>query len=135
VVSRDADRNTNGVLTVTTALPNPTLNFTAPGAADVTVTTGNTFTITWNDNGNSNADALILLGLDPDGDRTNGNEIVLVRNEPLSANGNTGQFVFNFLDENGNPVPDGTYTVFATLDDNAHDPVTSTATGRLVLNP
>lgn len=135
VVSRDGDRGTNGVLTITTGLPVPALTFTAPGATDVTVTTGNTFNITWTDNGNNNTDALLTLSLDPDSNRTNNNEIVLLRNEPLNAGGNTGQFLFAFLDENGATVPDGNYTVVARLDDNAHDPVVVAATGRLLLNP
>jgi hypothetical protein len=134
-VSRDADRNTTGVITVTTALAAPTLSFTAPAAADVTLNPGDSFTITWTDNGSSNGDALQLLGLDPDADRNNGNEIVLLRDQPLSADGNNGQFLFVAVDENGNPVPPGTYTVFSRLDDNANDIVTVAATGRLILNP
>lgn len=133
--SRDEERNTTGVITVTTALPVPTFNFTAPGAADVTVTTGNTFDITWTDNGNANPDALVLLGLDPDTNHANGNEIILLRNDPLSNDGNTGLFTFAFLDENGDTVPDGTYNVFATVDDGANLPVEANATGRLLLNP
>ncbi len=135
VVSRDNDRGTSGVITVTTALPVPTLNFTAPGAADETVTTGNTFDITWTDNGQNNADALVTLGLDTDDDHESGNEIILLRDQLLSTDGNAGMFTFAFLDENGNTVPDDGYTVFAIVDDNANDPVTREATGMLVLNP
>lgn len=133
-LSRDPDRGTTGIFTITTALPVPTFAFTAP-AADTTVTTGNTTNIAWNDNGNANADALLTLGLDPDDDRDNGNEIILVRDQLLSEGGNTGQFTFAFLDENGNGVPDGTYTVFAIVDDNANDIVRATAAGQLLLNP
>lgn len=133
-LSRDPDRGTTGIFTITTALPVPTFAFTAP-AADTTVTTGNTTNITWNDNGNANADALLTLGLDPDDDRDNGNEIILVREQLLSEGGNTGLFTFAFLDENGNGVPDGTYDVFAIVDDNANDIVTATAAGQLLLNP
>lgn len=135
VVSRDMDRGTTGVLTVTTALPIPTFTFTAPGNADVTVTTGNTFNITWTDNGNNNADARLTLGLDTDDDHDSGNEIILLSNDPLSNGGNTGQFTFAFLDQDGNTVPDGTYNVFSIVDDNANDPVERTATGQLLLNP
>jgi len=135
VMSTDEDRGTIGAITVATALPVPTLTFTAPGATDETVTTGNTFDITWTDNGNTNADALVTLGLDPDDDHTSGNEIILVSNQPLSENGNAGQFTFFFQDENGDTVPDGDYTVFARVDDNANDIVTSEATGLLQLNP
>lgn len=134
-ISRDPDRNTTGVITVTTALPVPTLTFTAPGANDETVTTGNTFDITWTDNGTSNSDAILTLGLDLDSDHESGNEIILVSNQPLSENDDNGQFTFFFQDENGNPVPDGAYTVFATIDDNANDIVTVDATGMLLLNP
>lgn len=134
-VSRDEDRGTSGVITVTTALPVPSLTFTAPGAGDVTVTTGNTFGITWTDNGTANADALLTLGLDPDDDHESGNEIILLREQALSDDDDTGQFTFSFLDEAGDTVPDGTYAVFAVLDDNANDPATVSATGRLVLNP
>lgn len=133
--SLDPDRGTTGVIRVTTTLPTPTLTFTAPGAADVTVTTGNTFNITWNDNGSSNADARVTLGLDTDENHANGNEIILLSNDPLSTGGNTGLFTFNFFDQDGNTVPDGSYTVFAQVDDNAHDVVTSEATGQLILNP
>lgn len=134
-LSRDDDRGTTGVLTVTTSLPVPTFTFTAPGATNVTVTTGNTFNITWTDNGNSNADARLTLGLDVDNVNDNGNEIILLSNDPLSNDGNNGTFVFSFLDEDGNTVPDGTYSVFAIVDDNANDPVEATATGQLLLNP
>lgn len=133
-VSRDPDRNVNGFVQVTTALPTPTFTFTAPNA-NATLITGDSFNITWNDNGNANAEALLTLGLDPDSDRTNGNEIILLRDDLLSNNGNTGTFTFSFLDENGNTVPDGTYFVFATVDDKVHDPVSATANGQLILNP
>ncbi len=136
VQSRDPARGTTGVIVVTTALPVPTLSFTAPGNANETVTTGNTFIITWTDNGAANPDAVILrLGLDADTNHSSGNEIILVRNQLLSENGNSGSFVFNFQDESGATVPDGTYNVFAVVDDGVNDPVTSTATGKLVLNP
>ncbi len=135
VLSLDPDRGTTGVVNITTTLPTPTLAFTAPGAVDVTVTTGNTTNITWNDNGSSNADARLTLGLDTDDNHENGNEVILLRDEPLSADGNTGSFTFNFLDADGNGVADGTYTVFARIDDNAHDVVIVNATGKLVLNP
>ncbi len=137
VLSLDQDRGTTGVVNITTTLPTPTLTFTAPGAADATVTTGNTFNITWNDNGNSNAAARLTLGLDisTDTNHNDGNEIILLSNDPLSTDGNTGSFTFNFLDQDGNGVADGTYTVFARIDDNAHDVVTVSATGKLLLNP
>lgn len=136
VQSRDPERGTTGVIVVTTALPVPTLNFTAPGNANETVTTGNTFIVTWTDNGASNPDAIILrLGLDTDTNHNSGNEIILVRNQLLSENGNSGSFVFNFQDETSATVPDGTYNVFAVVDDGVNDPITSTATGKLVLNP
>lgn len=137
VLSLDQDRGTTGVVEITTTLPTPTLTFTAPGAADATVTTGNTFNITWTDNGNSNAAARLTLGLDvsTDTDHDDGNEIILLSNDPLSTGGNAGSFTFNFLDQDGNGVPDGTYTVFARIDDNAHDVVTVEATGKLQLNP
>ncbi|HKQ47482.1 MAG TPA: hypothetical protein VJZ71_05395 [Phycisphaerae bacterium] len=135
VMSLDPDRGTTGVVNITTTLPVPTLNFTAPGATDETVTTGNTFNITWTDNGSANADARMTLGLDPDDNPDNGNEVILLSNEPLSTDGNNGSFTFNFLDQDGNGVADGTYTVFAQLDDNANDVVTVEATGQLILNP
>jgi hypothetical protein len=134
-VSRDEKRGTTGVLTVVTGLPVPTFTFTAPGGADVTLHPGDTFNITWTDNGVANADALLRLGLDTDADHTSGNEIILFRDEPLSTNGNTGQFTFALVDENGDTVPDGTYRVFAIVDDNANDPVTAEATGHLIIAP
>lgn len=135
VESRDEDRATTGVIVVTTALPVPTLTFTAPGASDEDVLTGIGFTIQWTDNGAANPDAVLLLGLDPDSDRENGNEFILIRDQPLSENGNNGSFAFNFVDENGDTVPDDIYNVFALIDDGANDPVRVTATGQLVLNP
>ncbi|MCB9852181.1 MAG: hypothetical protein H6819_03725 [Phycisphaerales bacterium] len=135
VMSTDEDRGTTGAINVTTALPVPTLTFTAPGATDESVTTGNTFDITWTDNGATNADALVTLGLDTDDDHTSGNEIILVSNQALSESGNNGLFTFFFQDENGDTVPDGDYTVFAIVDDNANDIVTSEATGLLQVNP
>lgn len=135
VESQDNDRGTNGSIVVTTALPAPTLTFTAPDTADVTVTTGGTLDIMWTDNGLANPDAVLRLGLDPDSDRDNGNEITLVSNQPLSELGNTGQFTFNFLDENGAVVPDGDYAVFAALDDGVNNEVTVEASGRLMVNP
>ncbi|HPF38894.1 MAG TPA: hypothetical protein P5081_06315 [Phycisphaerae bacterium] len=135
VMSTDEDRGTTGAINVTTALPVPTFTFTAPGAADASVTTGNTFDITWTDNGATNADALVRLGLDTDSDHESGNEIILVSNQPLSENGNNGQFTFFFQDENGETVPDGDYTVFAIVDDNANDIVTAESTGLLQVNP
>jgi hypothetical protein len=133
-VSRDDKRGTTGVLTIVTSLPVPELTFTAP-TTDVTVNTGGTTNITWTDNGTANADARVLLGLDVDTDHESGNEIVLLRDAPLSDNDNTGVVAFVRLDENGDTVPDGTYTVFAIVDDNANDPVTSTATGKIIVAP
>jgi hypothetical protein len=134
-LSNDPDLGSVGGINVTTTLPAPTLTFTAPGAADVTVTTGNTTNITWTDNGAANASALLTLGLDTDDQHDSGNEVILVSGQALSTDGNTGTFTFSFLDENGATVPDGTYTVFASLDDNANDIVRVEATGKLVLNP
>lgn len=135
ISSRDVDQGTNGVINITTALPVPTLNFTTPGAADETLTTGNTLDLAWTDNGTSNPEAVLTLGLDTDSDHESGNEIILVSNQLLSENGGSGQFTFQFLDENGSAVPDGTYTVFAIIDDNTNDAVTVEATGDLILNP
>lgn len=135
ISSRDTDQGTNGVIDVTTALPAPTLTFTTPGATDETLTTGNTLDIEWTDNGSSNPQAVLTLGLDTDFDHESGNEIILVSNQLLSESGDNGQFTFQFLDENGSTVPDGTYTVFAIVDDGINDPVTVEATGALVLNP
>lgn len=135
ISSRDADQGTNGVITITTALQVPTLSFTTPGATDETLTTGSSLDVLWTDNGTSNPQAVLMLGLDTDSDHENGNEIILISNQLLSENGDNGQFTFQFLDENGSVVPDGTYTVFAIIDDNANDPVTVEATGKLVLNP
>lgn len=134
VRSRDADRATTGIIQVTTALPAPTLTFTNPGATDVTATAPTTVNLTWTDNGVANADAQFVLGLDLDAAHDNGNEIILLR-DALSTDGNTGQFVFSFVDENGNGVPAGTYTVFAQLDDNANAAVTREATGKLIVVP
>jgi len=134
-LSRDVDRGTTGVIIVTTDLPAPTLTFTDPGDDDVTVTTGTPFTITWTDNGTANEDAVLLLGLDTDTNHDSGNEIVLTRDNPLSENGDNGSFVFNVEDENGNPVPDDTYNLFAVLDDGVNTVVTVTAEGQLLVNP
>jgi hypothetical protein len=134
-ISNDSDLGTVGAITVTSTIGPPILNFTAPAAADVTVTTGNTTNITWTDNGAANAAALMTLGLDTDDQHESGNEILLFTGQPLSTDGNTGTFTFNFLDENGNTVPDGTYTVFAIIDDNVNDIRRVEATGKLVLNP
>lgn len=134
-VSRDVNRGTTGIIRVATALPAPTLTFTAPGAADATVNVGNTFDITWTDNGTANADALLTLGLDQDSNHDNGNEIILLRDQSLSTNDNTGLFTFSFVDENGADVATGTYTVFARIDDNANDIVTKEAAGKLTLAP
>ncbi len=135
VRSRDADLGTNSVIDITTALPEPTLTFTTPGDTDETLTTGNSLDLAWTDNGSSNPEAVLTLGLDTDSDHESGNEIILVSNQLLSENGDNGQFTFQFLDENGNVVPNGTFTVFTIIDDNANDPVTVAATGKLILNP
>jgi len=132
--SRDPDHNTSGVINVTTTLPTPTLTFTNPGATNVTATPPAPVAITWTDNGSSSPDALMVLGLDLDSDHNNSNEIILLR-DLLSTDGNNGSFNFTYVDEDGNAVPQGTYTVFARLDDSAHDPVTVTATGKLIVAP
>ncbi len=134
-VSRDEARGTTGVLTIKTALPVPTLAFTAPGAADETFNAGGTFDITWTDNGEANVEAMLTLGLDIDNDHENGNEIILLRDWLLSLDGNAGTFTFVGFDENGDTVPDDTYTVFALIDDRANDPVTVKATGKLIVAP
>ncbi|MFH1417543.1 MAG: hypothetical protein ABII12_04555 [Planctomycetota bacterium] len=134
-VSRDEDRGTTGVLTIITALEVPTLAFDAPGAADETVTVGDVFNITWTDNGDVNAEALLVLALDTDDDHESGNEIILLQDEPLSTNADSGQFTFAFIDAEGGAVPFDTYTVFAILDDNANDPVTVEAEGQLIVAP
>ena len=90
--SFDIDRGTDGVVEITTTLPGADAHVHRASAADVTVTTGNTFNITWNDNGNANADARMTLGLDTDDDHNNGNEVILLRDDPLSNDGNTGTF-------------------------------------------
>ncbi|MBX3395475.1 MAG: hypothetical protein KF841_08905 [Phycisphaerae bacterium] len=133
VQSRDADRGTNGTIVVTTALPVPTLSFTDPGNADVTVTAPTPFTIMWTDNGPQNPDALVSIKLDLDTNHNNGNEITLVSAQPLSENGASGSFVFNFVDENGDSVPSDTYNLFAVIDDGVNDPVTVNAVGQLVV--
>ncbi len=134
-LSRDEDRGTTGVLTIITALETPTLAFDTPGVADETVTVGDVFNITWTDNGDVNAEAMLVLGLDTDDDHENGNEIILLQDEPLSNNADNGQFTFTFLDAEGIAVPFDTYTVFAILDDNANLPVTEEATGQLIVAP
>jgi len=134
-VSRDEDRGTEGVLTIVTSLPVPEFAFTAPGDTDETYNSGGTFDITWTDNGDANADAVVLLGLDTDDDHENGNEVVLVRDQLLSIDGSAGTFTFVGMDENGDTVPDETYTVFAIVDDQANDPVTAEATGKLIVAP
>lgn len=133
VQSRDPDRGTNSTITVTTALPIPTLAFTDPGNADVTVTSPTPFTITWTDNGPQNPDALVSIKLDPDTNHNNGNEITLVSAIPLSEDGTSGSFVFNFIDENGDLIASDTYNLFAVLDDGVNDPVTVNAVGQLVV--
>jgi len=133
--SFDMDLGLAGIVSVTSALPVPTLTFTAPGGADESVTTGNTFDITWTDNGDANPAATLTLGLDIDDDPTNGNEIILESGTPLSDDGNAGMFTFAFMDENGAGVPDGSYTVFAIIDDLENQIVQETADGMLVLNP
>lgn len=133
--SFDVDLGLMGIVSVTSALPVPALTFTAPGGADESVTTGNTFDITWTDNGDANTAAVITLGLDIDDDPTNGNEIILQSGTPLSDDGNAGSFTFAFVDENGAGVPDGSYTVFALLDDLENQIVQATADGMLLLNP
>lgn len=134
VDSHDPDRNTQGAFNVTTTLPAPTLTFNEP-AADTEIMTGDSFDITWTDNGNNNPDALVTMGLDTDDDHDNGNEIILLRDDPLGNDNNMGLLTFAFFDEGGNIVPDGSYTVFATVDDGANDPIASEAPGLLVLNP
>jgi hypothetical protein len=120
---------------VTTTLPVPTFTFTAPGATDVTFNPGDTFNFTWTDNGEANADAVVILGIDLDFDHDEGDEIILLRDQPLSADGNNGLFAFMGQDADGNPVAPNTYTVFATVDDGVNDPVTEEATGQLIVNP
>jgi len=133
--SFDMDLGLMGIVSVTSALPVPTLTFTAPGGADEAVTTGNTFDITWSDNGDENPAATLTLGLDIDDDPTNGNEIILESGTPLSDDGNAGSFTFAFVDENGAGVPDGSYTVFAIIDDLENQIVQESADGMLMLNP
>jgi len=133
--SFDMDLGLMGIVSVTSALPVPTLTFTAPGGADESVTTGNTFDITWTDNGDDNPAATLTLGLDIDDDPTNGNEIILESGTPLSEDGNAGSFTFAFVDENGAGVPDGSYTVFAIIDDLENQIVQESADGMLMLNP
>lgn len=134
-VSRDDDRNLVGAITITTALSVPTLTFTAPETTDITVNVGDTFDITWTDSGVANTEAMLTLSLDTDNDHESGNEVILLRDQPLSDNGTDGQFTFKFFDENGDAVPEGTYTVFATLDDGVNLIVTEEATGQLILAP
>ncbi len=133
-VSRDTDSGTTGLIRVTTALPKPTLTFTAPGATDETVN-GGTFEITWTDNGIANAEALLTLGLDADSNHDSGNEIVLLRDAPLSDDLEAGTFTFSGVDENGGAIAGGTYRLFARLDDGVNQIVTVEATGRLIWNP
>jgi hypothetical protein len=129
-----------GDILVTSAFPTPTLTFTAPGAADVTVEIGDTFTITWNDNGAANDQTQITLGLNLEGSasREDGDEIILARDIPASDNGNTGSFVFAVTDADGNQVPVGTYVLFAILEDGIHDDglggkIIVEATGRIIV--
>lgn len=131
----EASDVSDGMLQVTTSLPVPTLTFTAPGAADVTFNPGDTFEITWTDNGSANPDAVVVLGLDLDFDHDEGDEIVLLRDQALSTDGNTGSFSFTGVDENGDAVPADSYIVFAIVDDGANDPVSSEATGQLIVAP
>lgn len=131
----EASDVSDGMLQVTTALPVPTLTFTAPGGADETFNPGDTFDITWTDNGTANSDAALMLGLDLDFDHEEGDEIVLLRDQALSTDDNAGSFSFTGVDENGDAVPADSYVVFAIVDDGANDPVTSEATGQLIVSP
>ncbi|MCZ6682264.1 MAG: hypothetical protein O7B26_03710 [Planctomycetota bacterium] len=131
----EASDVSDGSFRVTTALPVPTLTFTAPGAADETFNPGDTFDITWTDNGSANADALVVMGLDLDFDHDEGDEIVLLRDQALSTDGDAGSFSFTGVDENGDAVPAESYVVFAIVDDGVNDPVTSEATGQLIVAP
>lgn len=124
-----------GRVVVITALPVPTLTFVVPGAFDVNFPAGGNVTLSWTDNGPSNTEAKLSLGLDLDFDHEEGDEIFLLRDQDLSAEGTTGNFSFTGIDENGAAIPAGTYVVFALLDDGANDPVFVNATGRLIIAP
>src|ERR1043166_5578701 len=145
-VSADLERNTEGLIVISTTLPAPTLAFTNPGNTDATATSPTVFPIKWTDNGTANPDAGIVLMLDPDSNHNNGNEIVIVLDpdsnhnngneivigrDVLSNDGNSGEFDFNYVDERGDAVPTGTYSVVARLDDNVHDVVTVSSIGKL----
>ncbi len=130
-----AEDTSDGNFMVTTALPVPTLSFSNPGAADVTFNPGDMLAITWTDNGSSNADARLTLGLDLDFDHDDGGEIILLRSELLSTDGDDGSFTFTGVDVDGNAVAANTYVLFATLDDGANDPVDVDATGSLIVSP
>ena len=129
-VSADLERNTEGLIVISTTLPAPTLAFTNPGNTDATATSPTVFPIKWTDNGTANPDAGIVLMLDPDSNHNNGNEIGIGR-DVLSNDGNSGEFDFNYVDERGDAVPTGTYSVVARLDDNVHDIVTVSSIGKL----
>jgi len=122
-----------GRINVTTNLPVPTLTFTNPGAANITLNSGGTLTLTWTDNGSANADARLTLGLDLDFEHTEGDEIILLSDQLLSTGGNAGSFDFTGVDENGNTVANNASILFAVIDDGAHDPVSVTATGRVIV--
>lgn len=130
-----AEDTSNGKFMVTTALPVPTLTFTNPGATDVTFNPGDMLGITWTDNGSSNSAAKLTLGLDLDFDHDGGDEIILLCDQDLSTDADTGSFSFTGVDVDGNAVAANTYVVFATIDDGANDPVDVDATGQLVVNP
>ncbi|MFQ5423396.1 MAG: hypothetical protein ACE5F9_05385 [Phycisphaerae bacterium] len=130
-----AEDTSDGRFMVTTALPVPTLAITAPGATDETFNAGDMFVITWTDNGTTNTDAKVVLGLDLDFDHTEGDEIILLRDQPLSTDDDTGAFTFSGVDENSTTVPPESYVVFAIIDDGANDPVEAEAVGRLIIAP
>ncbi|MCK6455493.1 MAG: hypothetical protein L6Q92_03030 [Phycisphaerae bacterium] len=138
---QSAEEFAPGDFNVISAFASPTLTFTTPGAADVSVMTGNNTTIQWTDNGVVNGLTTIRLVLDTDAnDHENGNEITIAEGIMASDDGNNGDFMFDTNDVNMNPVPTGTYTLFAVLEDGIHDdglgnPILVEAVGRIIITP
>ncbi|MBK8913272.1 MAG: hypothetical protein IPM64_01500 [Phycisphaerales bacterium] len=110
----------------------PTLVFTAPTEDTTLPASGEaTITIRWTVN-DPEGDGTIRIGLDPDLDHGSGNEIFILQ-KALVRDELRDTLEWNGEDVEGDKVPEGTYRIFALIEDKFNPLVTADGLARVIV--
>jgi hypothetical protein len=109
----------------------PKFEFTEP-TGDVTFdpTTEPPLTIAWV---GADESGTVSIGLDPDANHSNGNEILILQDGTLPTTLGPDSFAWDGTDATGAAVPAGTYNLFAKATDNVNQVVTVAGLGQITV--